>query len=120
MYDFKIFIISPKDRQKLYERIDKRVDIMIKDGLINEVKELVKKYKKFPTSFQSLGYKETLLYLDGKISKQELIDLIKKETRHYAKRQLTWFRRYEKDFDVTWIDTYDKNNIQKIMEKICE
>jgi len=99
-YDYRVFAIN-MDREKLYERINLRVDIMIEQGLIEEVENLVKKYENFPTAMQGLGYKEVVEFLDGKISKEEMIDKIKQETRRYAKRQLTWFR---KNKNIVWID----------------
>ena len=99
-YDYKVFALN-WDREKLYERINKRVDIMIEQGLIEEVKQISKKYKEFPTAMQGLGYKEVVEYLKGNCTKEEMIEKIKKETRHYAKRQLTWFR---KNKQTIWID----------------
>ena len=107
------------DREKLYERINLRVDIMIKEGLIEEVKKLVEKYNNMPTALQGLGYKEVVEYLDGKLTKEEMIDKIKMETRRYAKRQLTWFRKYD---NLTWINGLDdiQNNINIILEEYSE
>lgn len=99
-YDYRLFGID-MPRDILYERIEKRVDIMIKQGLIEEVRELFSKYNSFPTALQGIGYKEIKEYLDGKQTKQEAIDKIKQETRHYAKRQMTWFRKYK---DLLWLD----------------
>ena len=99
-YDFRKFVIT-WDREKLYERINLRVDIMLKQGLIDEVKAWRSKYEKFPTAMQAIGYKEVIEYLDGKISYDEMVDKIKKETRHYAKRQLTWFK---KNNDYIWLN----------------
>ncbi len=113
-YDYKIFVLTP-ERDKLYERINLRVDLMIQAGLVDEVKELLKKYKEFPTAMQGLGYKEVKEYLDGEITEEEMIEKIKQESRHYAKRQLTWFRQYK---DATWLDTFDKNNINIILNQI--
>ena len=85
-YDYKIFAINwPRD--VLYDRINRRVDIMIDKELIEEVKEIKNKYSHFPTAMQGLGYKEVVDYLDGKYSKEEMIEKIKMETRRYAKRQ---------------------------------
>ena len=98
-YDYKVYAID-MDRQILYERINKRVDLMIENGLIDEVKNLLKEYKSFPTAMQGLGYKEVVEYLEGKMTKEEMIDKIKQETRRYAKRQLTWFR---KNKNTIWI-----------------
>ena len=91
-YDYKIFALD-WDRETLYQRINKRVDIMIEQGLIEEVKNILNKYKKFPTAMQGLGYKEVVDYLNGNYTKDEMIEKIKMETRRYAKRQLTWFRK---------------------------
>ncbi|MBR3254726.1 MAG: tRNA (adenosine(37)-N6)-dimethylallyltransferase MiaA [Clostridia bacterium] len=99
-YDYKVFALDwPRDI--LYERINKRVDIMIEQGLIEEVKQVKNKYNKFPTAMQGLGYKEVVDYLEGKYTKEEMIEKIKKETRRYAKRQLTWFR---KNKQTIWLD----------------
>ena len=85
--------ISFKDREKLYERINRRVDIMVENGLVDEAK---RQYKKSGgTARQAIGHKELQPYFDGDISLGEAVENIKKETRHYAKRQLTWFRRNE-------------------------
>ena len=115
-YDFRIFAID-MDRQILYERINKRVDSMIANGLIEEVKHLLEQYKKFPTAMQGLGYKEVAEYLNGNCTKEEMIDNIKMQTRRYAKRQLTWFR---KNKQTIWLDgTKDiQNNINIILEGI--
>lgn len=113
-YDYRVFGIT-MPREELYERINLRVDLMIKDGLIEEVESLLKKYKNFPTAMQGLGYKEVVEYLNGEYSKEEMIDKIKQETRHYAKRQLTWFRRNK---EIIWLDKND--GIEKNMEIISE
>ena len=110
-YDYKVFAIN-MDREKLYERINKRVDIMIESGLVEEVESLLKKYNEFPTAMQGLGYKEVVEYLQGKLSKEEMIEKIKRETRRYAKRQLTWFR---KNKQTIWIQPHD---LQKILNEI--
>ena len=113
-FDYKVYAIS-WDREKLYDRINQRVDIMIAQGLIEEVQKIYSKYNKFPTAMQGLGYKEVLEYLEGKCNKQEMIDKIKQETRRYAKRQLTWFR---KNKQTIWLDGQEKiqNNIEIILE----
>ena len=114
-YEYITFAIT-MDREKLYDRINKRVDIMIDQGLIEEVEQLIKKYKEFPTAMQGLGYKEVVPYLNGKITKEEMIENLKMETRRYAKRQLTWFR---KDKNIIWLDGLAKldENIQCILEE---
>ena len=99
-YDYEIYAIN-WDREILYDRINKRVDLMIEQGLIEEVEGIIKKYRKMPTALQALGYKEVVEYLEGKLTKEEMIDKIKQETRRYAKRQLTWFRRYD---NIIWIN----------------
>ena len=99
-YEYKVFAIT-MDREKLYERIEKRVDLMIEQGLIEEVKQILDKYHTFPTAMQGLGYKEAVEYLEGSCTKEEMIEKIKKETRHYAKRQLTWFK---KNKETIWLD----------------
>ena len=91
-YAYKVYGLL-WDRQKLYDRINLRVDIMIEQGLIEEVKTILKKYSEFPTAMQGLGYKEVVQYLNKEITKEEMIEKIKQETRRYAKRQMTWFRK---------------------------
>ena len=110
-YDYKVFAIN-LDREILYDRINKRVDKMINEGLIQEVEEILKKYKEFPTAMQGIGYKEVVEYLNGTITKEEMIDKIKQETRRYAKRQMTWFK---KNKETIWIKSGD---MQKILEEI--
>lgn len=99
-YDYKIFAINI-DREKLYERINIRVDKMIENGLIEEVENLRRKYNHFPTAMQGLGYKEVVQYFQKELTKEEMIEKIKQESRRYAKRQLTWFR---KNKQTIWID----------------
>ena len=115
-YDYKVFAIN-MDRQVLYDRINKRVDMMIENGLIQEVDTLIKKYKTFPTAMQGLGYKEVVQYFNNELTKEEMIDKIKQETRRYAKRQLTWFR---KNKETIWLDGQlgNENNINIILEEI--
>ena len=115
-YDYRVFAIN-WDREILYQRINKRVDIMVEQGLIEEVKEILDKYDKFPTAMQGLGYKEVVDYLNGIYTKEEMIEKIKLETRRYAKRQLTWFR---KNKQTIWLDgSKDRqNNVDIILEGI--
>ena len=110
-YDYKVFAIN-WERELLYERINKRVDIMIKQGLIQEVEQLLQKYDEFPTAMQGLGYKEVVEYLQGKTTYEEMIEKIKMETRRYAKRQITWFK---KNKQTIWIGHKD---LQRIMEEV--
>ncbi|MBS7302577.1 MAG: tRNA (adenosine(37)-N6)-dimethylallyltransferase MiaA [Lachnospiraceae bacterium] len=103
-YRFCYFVLND-DRAHLYDRINRRVDIMMKDGLESEVHALLEKgYTPDLVSMQGVGYKEMLAYFDGKESLADAIDTIKKNTRHFAKRQLTWFRKEE---DVIWINKQD-------------
>lgn len=113
-YDYYVYALT-MDRQKLYDRINLRVDMMIEQGLIDEVKNIVTKYKEYPTAMQALGYKEIKEYLDGIITKEEAIEKVKQETRRYAKRQLTWFR---KNKQTIWLDAMQdkKENIKIILE----
>ena len=89
--------------------------MMIEKGLIEEVKKIHKKYNKFPTAMQGLGYKEVIEYFNGKSTKEEMVEKIKMETRRYAKRQMTWFR---KNKQTIWLDGQEKiqNNIKIILE----
>lgn len=105
------YIALTMEREKLYKRIEQRVDLMIAQGLIEEVEGLLKKgYTKELTSMQALGYKEIIEYLEGNCSKEEAVAILKRDTRRYAKRQLTWFRR---DSRIFWLDTggYFKKDI---------
>ena len=112
-YDYEVYALN-MEREKLYERINKRVDIMIEQGLIEEVENLQKKYTEFPTAMQGLGYKEVVEYLQNKCTKQEMIEKIKMETRRYAKRQLTWFR---KNKQTIWLDaTKGIDNVDEILK----
>ena len=115
-YNYKVFVVN-MDREKLYNRIDKRVDIMIENGLVEEVEKIYNKYNEFPTAMQGLGYKEVVEYLQRKINKEDMIEKIKKESRHYAKRQLTWFR---KDKNFIWLNSEDgiEKNIEIIKNAI--
>ena len=111
-YDASYFVLND-DRQKLYRQIDRRVDLMIEAGLVDEVQALKDMgCTSSMVSMQGLGYKEILEYLDGRCSLLEAVEKIKKETRHFAKRQLTWFRREK---DVIWLDkqafAYDEDAV---------
>lgn len=93
-YDACMIALSFKDRQKLYERIDKRVDRMLDEGLVQEVKSLLNgNLTPRSTAMQAIGYKEICAYLEGKTSLLAAVELIKQESRRYAKRQMTWLRR---------------------------
>lgn len=117
-YNFAYFVLNDK-REKLYKRINQRVDIMFDNGLLEEMETLITKgYTRDLVSMQGIGYKELFDYFDRKISLEETKELIKKNTRHFAKRQLTWFRR-EKDVTMLNIDefNYDKLEILNKMLK---
>ena len=97
-----IWLAIDIDREKLYNKINVRVDIMLKDGLIEEVERVIVPVRdKCTTSLAGIGYKEVLMYLDGDINLEEMTELIKKRSRNYAKRQLTWFRRNK---DIHWLN----------------
>ena len=118
-YAFAYFVLNDR-RDRLYSKIDARVDEMIQNGLVDEVKFLREKgYTKDMVSMQGLGYKEILSYLDGELSLSEAIYILKRDTRHFAKRQLTWFKREK---DVSWIDkeaaNYDDEKILESMTNI--
>lgn len=124
-YEFTYFVLNAP-REQLYARIDRRVDQMIEEGLVDEVKHLKELgCTKEMVSMQGLGYKEILTYLDGEYDLDTAVYTIKRDTRHFAKRQLTWFRR---ERQVTWIQKevydYDEDRILKAMlshleGKIC-
>lgn len=100
-YNFCYFVLN-KDRAKLYDAINQRVDQMLKNGLIDEVKRLASMgYTRDMVSMQGLGYKEILTYLEGEYSLEKAIEILKRDTRHFAKRQLTWFKREK---EVLWVD----------------
>lgn len=108
------FIILYTQREQLYKRINERVDQMLKDGLVNEVKFLLEKYNENLVSMQGIGYKEIIKYLKNEISLDEAIYILKKNTRHFAKRQLTWFKH---QCNGTWIDV-EEFSIDEIINKI--
>lgn len=119
LYQSAYFVLND-DREKLYQKIDKRVDEMMSLGLLEEVQHLKEMgYRRDMVSMQGLGYKEMFDYLDGKITLDEAVYIIKRETRHFAKRQLTWFRR---ERDVIWINKpefdYDEEKILNHMLQI--
>lgn len=118
VFDAKYFMLNDK-RELLYERINKRVDKMIQLGLVEEVSSLLDKgLDSSYNSMQGIGYKEIVEYLDGKCSLDDAVDNIKKNTRHFAKRQLTWFRREE---NVNWIEKYEYNyDDERILSKMTE
>lgn len=120
-YTFAYFVLND-DRDKLYGRIEARVDAMMEQGLVEEVSRLAKEgCTSGMVSMQGLGYKEILAYLDGHMTLEEAVRQIKRDTRHFAKRQLTWFRR---ERDVVWVDKpafeYDDGRILAYMVEVLE
>lgn len=111
------YICLTRDREELYERIDKRVDIMLENGLVDEVKKLLDSgCTSEHTSMQALGYKEIIAYLTGDTDFEEAVEILKRDSRRYAKRQLTWFRRRE---DALWINLSEPGNpVDKTLEYI--
>jgi tRNA dimethylallyltransferase len=116
-YDFILIGLS-MDRKALYERINQRVDKMIDDGLVEEVKALLDKgFEKNLISMQAIGYKEIIEFLEGNITFDEAVNILKRNTRHFAKRQFTWFL---KDENVKWFNIEDVNKIDASLEQIYE
>ena len=114
-YNFMYFVLE-HDRQILYERIEKRIDKMLHAGLIDEVRQLLSMgYTKSLVSMQGLGYKEIIDYLDGKTTLEEAVYILKRDTRHFAKRQMTWFRREKCVCHVEKQNFSDENEILKYM-----
>lgn len=116
-YNFAYFVLND-DRDLLYSRINSRVDKMIDEGLIDEIKHLIDMgYDENCLSMQGIGYKEIFQYLKGNLSEEDAIELIKKNTRHFAKRQLTWFRR-EKSVDMIDLSSHNYNKSEILDEMI--
>lgn len=116
LYDV-IFIGLTSDRETVYQRINKRVDVMVENGLIEEVKALYDECKdKNYSSMKAIGYKELFAYFDGELSLEESLELIKKKSRNYAKRQYTWFNN---QFDVNWFET-DFNNFENTINLVID
>lgn len=116
-YCFRIFILN-MERNLLYERINKRVERMIQDGLIEEVREFLKKGKREAMDYLlTLGYKEVIQYLDGECSIEEMIENLKRNTRRYAKRQLTWFRN---QLEGVWVEVSRDDTPDSVAEKILK
>lgn len=113
-YNFAYFVLNDH-RELLYQRIEQRIDEMIREGLIEEVEGLRSRgFTKDMVSMQGLGYKEILDYLEGNLSLEEAVYILKRDTRHFAKRQLTWFRR---EPEVVWVNKYDyEYNDEKILQ----
>ncbi len=116
-YDFRFFVLNPK-RDILYDRINKRVDKMVEKGLVDEVKSLIESGLSIDNiSMQGIGYKEIVEYLEGNIPLDKAVENIKQNTRHMAKRQVTWFKR---ERDVIYIDPFEFENNEKIVDYMVE
>ncbi len=114
-YDFLLIGLT-MDRQLLYDRINKRVDIMLENGLVEEVEKLVKLgFADSITSMQGIGYKEILAYLNGENSLEEAVEIIKRDSRRYAKRQLTWFRRIKQ---IAWFSVDNNGNNYNVVKDV--
>ena len=106
-------------RELLYKRIDDRIDEMLKEGLLEEVQKLKDMgYHRGMVSMQGLGYKEILAYLNGEMSLETAVNILKRDTRHFAKRQLTWFRR-ERDVRFLYLPEFD-NDRERVLEHILQ
>lgn len=104
------------DRALLYNRIEKRIDQMIEEGLVDEVRSLLNRgYGKDLVSMQGLGYKEIALFLEGRCTFDEAVELLKRNTRRFAKRQLSWFRHMQ---DIQWVDVTDMENFSDHLSEI--
>lgn len=108
--------INYKDRSKLYERINKRVDLMLENGLVNEAKDVLSSKLSF-TSIKAIGYKELLPYFNGEKTLDECVEKLKMETRRYAKRQITWFKR---DLDINWLYADKYNSFEELLADAVE
>lgn len=114
-YQYICFVLN-RDRAVLYDRINRRVDQMIKDGLVEEVKQLADRgYTRDMVSMQGLGYKEILDYLNGEGTLEDAVYKIKRDTRHFAKRQITWFKREK---EIQWIQMEDFDSEEAVLEKM--
>lgn len=114
VFDALYFVVNT-ERDVLYERIEKRIDMMLADGLVEEVKKLREMgCTRDMVSMKGLGYKEILAYLDGEIPLEEAVYIIKRDTRHFAKRQITWFKREK---DVIWMNYPDFDNKKERMQE---
>ena len=117
-YDVLMLGITFRDRQKLYDRIDRRVEIMLENGLEAEARHFFDRFDSSKTAVQAIGYKELFPYIEGKISLDEAVDNLKRATRNYAKRQLTWFRKDER---INWLyaDELEKNELIDMAKNLC-
>ena len=109
--------LNPVSRDVLYDRINRRVDIMFEQGLLEETKKLLENGMLAGTAAQAIGYKEVLGYINGEMSIQEAANLLKQKTRNYAKRQLTWFRSQQ---NINWLEYSPEDTFDDIMQKATE
>ncbi|WP_083996592.1 tRNA (adenosine(37)-N6)-dimethylallyltransferase MiaA [Fervidobacterium thailandense] len=114
--EYLLMVINPP-REKLYAKINERVEKMIEHGLVDEVRELISRYDKNLDAFKTIGYKEVIDYLDGVYSLDMAIHLIKRNTRHYARRQIIYLRRFK---DAIWLDPTEGNVVEKVRRIIEE
>ena len=123
-YNYMIFVLSYRNREILYDRINRRVDIMLEEGLEREIRELLQsgELKEGTTAYQAIGYKELIGYINGQMTLDEAVESLKQATRNYAKRQITWFSRY-KDAEFVYADDFSSKNevseyiVNRIREK---
>lgn len=109
-----LYIGLTRERQELYARVNQRVDAMIEEGLVEEVEGLLRRYPNQPTALQALGYKEIAYYLQGELTLSEAVELLKRDTRRYAKRQLSWFKRNQR---IHWFNRTEINDAE-ITDKV--
>lgn len=107
-----------RERSDLYHRVEERIDHMLAEGLIEEVEELIRRYPHQPTALQALGYKEIVWYLRGRITLSEAVHLLKRDTRRYAKRQLSWFRRRKEIYWFNLTETCEEHVFHRILD-VC-
>lgn len=115
--DYDVVLIGlTRDREELYDRINRRVDLMVENGLLDEVKGLLDMGLTYDDiSMKGIGYKEIISYFNGDYSKDEAIEKTKQNSRHFAKRQMTWFRRYD---DMNWVNISDLNGDEEVINEI--
>ena len=114
-YNSCYFVLND-DRARLYERIEKRIDEMLKEGLVEEVRSLKNMgCSRNMVSMQGLGYKEFFDYFDGRMTLEETVEKIKRDTRHFAKRQLTWFRREK---EVIWLNKKEYEQEKDLLDSV--
>ncbi len=115
-YRLKMFGLT-MDRQLLYRRIEQRVDLMLQRGLVEEVRQLMLRYDAWGTALQGLGYKEIIAYIKGECTLEEAVEILKRNTRRFAKRQLTWFKA---DKRIRWLYMEDYSNKNAVANEIAK